>query len=332
MENTKNKINIRLYKIFKINEKKNWDEVVSKSSQYSLFCSSIFLNGLSCKYDFYFIKKENQIKLAVLLFKKTKKLEKFYYQDFNYNQGFYFFDTDLAYKKQKIERIQLINFFLDYITKKIKEMRFSLHPTINDIRVFQWYDYTKKPFHFNKVYTSIINFSKYYSFENFLSSIRYERRREYRIFKEQSDLKIIVDNNKKNFIEIYRYLLPTVGHLAFKAHIKLIDNALKNKYARINFMYNNKKILAATLFYFFKEDCYYAFSAINPNHKKKYSYTTSLILEQINFAFQNKIIKLDFLGVNSPNRADYKESFGGNLDSFYELTYKKNDKIIHSRT
>jgi hypothetical protein len=150
LENVKNKINSKLYKIFKIIDKKNWDEAVSKSSQYSLFCSSTFLNGLSCKYDFYFIKKENQIKLAVLLFKKSKKLEKFYFQDFNYNQGFYFFDYELPYKKQKIERIQLINFFLDYITKKNKEMRFSLHPTLSDIRVFQWYDYPNKPFNFNK--------------------------------------------------------------------------------------------------------------------------------------------------------------------------------------
>jgi hypothetical protein len=323
LENIKNKIDFTLYKIYKIADKKTWDEVVSKSSQYSLLCSSNFLNGLTCKYDFYFIKKENQIKLAVLLFKKSNKLGKFYFQDFNYNQGFYFFDNDLAYKKQKIERFQLVNFFLDYISKKVKEMRFSLHSTINDIRAFQWYDYAKKPFHFNKVYTSIIDFSKYSNFENFLSSIRYERRRENRIFKEQSDLKIIIDNSKKNFIEIYKYLLPAIGHLALKAHIKLIDNALKNKYARINFMYSGNKIIAATLFYFFKKDCYYAFSVTDPNHKKKFSYVTSLILEQINFAFQNKITKLDFLGVNSPNRADYKESFGGNLDSFYELIYKK---------
>ena len=323
MEKIKNKINHKLYKLFKITDKKIWDELVSKSPQFSLFCSSIFLNGLNCKYDFYLIKKENQVKLAVLLFKKQNKLKKFYFQDFNYNQGFYFFDSDLPYKKQKIERIQLINFFLEYITKKIKEMRFSLHPTLSDIRVFQWHDYSNKPFNFNKVYTSIIDFTKYSNFENFLSSIRYERRREYRIFKEQNELKIIAENNKKNFIKIYKYLVPAIGHLAFKTHIKLIDNALKNNYARINFMYENNKIIATTLFYFFDKYCYYAFSATNPNYKKSFSCSTSLILEQINFAFNNNIDKLDFLGVNSPNRADFKESFGGQLYSFYELIYKK---------
>ena len=312
-----------MYKIFRITDKKTWDEVVVKSSQYSLFCSTFFLDGLSCKYDFYFIKKENQIKLAVLLFKKSKNLEKFYFQDFYYNQGFYFFDSDLPYKKKRIERIQLVNFFLDNISKKFKEMRFSLDKSISDIRAFQWYEYRKKPFSFNKVYTSILDFTKHSDFKFFLSSIRYERRREYRLFKEHSDLKIIVDNNKKNFIEIYKYLLPAIGHLAFKTHIKVIDNALKNKYARINFMYNKNKIIASTLFYFFKKDCYYAFSATNPNYKKNFSCTTSLILEQINYAFNNNIDKLDFLGVNSPNRADYKESFGGDLHSFYELIYKK---------
>ena len=55
------------------------------------------------------------------------------------------------------------------------------------------------------------------------------------------------------------------------------------------------------------------------------AYRDAYELKIMDFAFKNNIATLDFLGVNSPNRADFKESFGGFLTSFYELVFKKND-------
>ena len=49
--------------------------------------------------------------MAVIVFKKDKKLNKFFFQDFNYNQGFYFFDDTHSLSKKRSERIKLINFF-----------------------------------------------------------------------------------------------------------------------------------------------------------------------------------------------------------------------------
>ena len=65
-------------------------------------------------------------------------------QDFNYNQGFYFFDSNLIERKKNKERIRLIDIFLHQITKKYSELRFSLNYNIKDIRAFQWFDYPKK--------------------------------------------------------------------------------------------------------------------------------------------------------------------------------------------
>tara|TARA_B100000767_G_scaffold264081_1_gene278545 strand:- start:249 stop:1190 length:942 start_codon:yes stop_codon:yes gene_type:complete len=312
-----------LYKLIEIKDKVLWDTTVVSSKQFSLLCSSVFLNGLTCKYDLFFIKKDKDIKMAVIIFKKDKKLNKYFFQDFNYNQGFYFFDDNHSLSKKRSERIKLINFFLDFAVKKFKEMRFSLHESINDIRAFQWYDYKNKPFAFNTVYSSKIDFSEFKNFTEFLKSIRYERRREYKKINEKENFSVKIENNEKKFIKIYKNLIPAIGKTTFNAHVKLIKNAIKNNYARINFMYDDKKLISATLFYFFKDQSYYAFSVIDPDYKKNFSCTAFLILEQINFAFKNDIAILDFLGVNSPNRADFKESLGGSLTSFYELVFKK---------
>ena len=51
--------------------------------------------------------------MAALIFENKKKFSKYFLQDFNYNQGFYFFDSDLIERKRNKERIRLINIFLN---------------------------------------------------------------------------------------------------------------------------------------------------------------------------------------------------------------------------
>ena len=109
----------------------------------------------------------------------------------------------------------------------------------------------------------------------------------------------------------------------FDTHLKVIRNANKMNFSRINFLFDKNKIIAGTLFYYHKNTAYYAFSVSDPNYKKKLSCTAPLILEQIKYSFKNKIKIVDFLGINSPNRGDFKESFGGKLEFFSELFYKK---------
>lgn len=308
--------------IEKISDPVEWEKIVSKSEQYSLFCSSKFLSGFSCPYELFIIKDNQNIKMAALVFLKSKNLEKHYMQDFNYNQGFYFFDKDLIERKRNHERNKLLTFFLEFITKKSNEFRFSLHYSLKDIRAFQWFEYPKKPFELNIVYSSVVDLKKFKNFEEFLKSTRYERRRELKNFQE-TNFKIAQTKDVEKFINFYKILIPQVGKPLYDTHLKVIRNSSKNLFSRINFLLDEDKIIAATLFYFHKNSSYYAFSASDPKYKKKFSSTVPLILEQIKYALKNKIKNVDFLGVNSPNRGDFKESFGGDLISFNEIVYKK---------
>lgn len=307
--------------IEKITDAKLWDQIVSKSGQYSLFCSSSFLLGLICPYEWYFVKEKENIKMAVLIFKK-KNEAKYFFQDFNYNQGFYFFDNHLIERKKIHERIKLIDLFLKFISKTNDELRFSLHYSLKDVRAFQWFQYPKKKIQINCVYTSIVDLTKFNDFNDFLKSIRYERRREFKIYNN-SHYKVVQKNDLEKFIKFYELLESDVGSFAYKTHIKLIRNAYNNSFCRINFLFDGDKIIAATLFYVFKDKLFYAFSVSDPNYKKKISCSVPLILEQIDYGIKNKIKTLDFMGANSPNRSDYKESYGGNLEFFFELIYNK---------
>ena len=222
--------------MIKIEEIKNptlWDEIVRKSNEYSLLCSSKFLSGLTCPYKFFLLKEKQNIKMAALIFENKKKFEKIFLQDFNYNQGFYFFDSNLIERKKNKERIRLIDIFLHQITKKYSELRFSLNYNIKDIRAFQWFDYPKKKFQINTVFTSIINLNEFF-FEEYIKSIRYERRREYKLFAK-TNYKIIQENDHEKFIKLYKFLKPNIGKLMFDTHLKVIRNSNKMNFSRTNF-------------------------------------------------------------------------------------------------
>ena len=47
------------------------------------------------------------------------------------------------------------------------------------------------------------------------------------------------------------------------------------------------------------------------------------MIEQIKFFYKKKIKIIDMMGINSPGRGDYKESFGGQVIKFYEALYEK---------
>jgi|LULK01.1.fsa_nt_gb hypothetical protein len=305
---------MELKKIKNVNE---WHNLVSISENYNLFSSPNFLDGLSCPYDFFIVEENNNPLLASIVFKKHKSYEKFFFQDFNYNQGIYF----LVKKKNK--QFEALEFFIKEITAKFDYLRFSLNYNSKDIRPFQWYNYPESKFKINIVYSSILNLTNFNSEEEIKSNMRYSRRRELKLF-DKSDFKIVISDDYENFIKNYNINYKGImDKFVLDTHSKLILNSKKKKFSRLNIIKKKDKTFGATIFYFDKKTAFYAFSFFEKNKEALFSITTPLIYEQINFFYNKGIKYIDFLGVNSPGRGDYKESFGGDLVNFYELNYSK---------
>jgi len=302
-------------KIKKIEDKIKWEQITSISEEYNLLSSSTFFEGLTCPYNFYLIEDQRPL-LSAVVFNKTEFKKNFFLQDFNYNQGLYFLVKD---KKKQFEAVK---FFLDEITKSYNSLRFSLNYNLQDIRPFQWHNYPNCEFKFNTVYSSIINLSENKTFENVLSNFRYSRRREMKLF-EKSDYNIGISDDYEKFFNLYTSIYKRIlDPFVLDAHYKLIANSFKNKFARLNFIYKKNSISGGSIFYFDNKRAYYAFSVIEKN-KENFSLTTPLLIEQIKFFYKKKIKIIDMMGINSPGRGDYKESFGGQIIKFYEALYEK---------
>lgn len=301
-------------KIEKIDSKIEWQKITSKSNYYNLLSSPDFFEGLTCPHDFIVLKNNTDLLLSCVIFKKEKFKEKYFFQDFNYNQGIYFLIDD---KKKQLEAT---SFLLNELTKNYDQLRFSLNYNFYDIRAFQWHDYPRCEFKFNTVYSSIINLDK--GLDDVFSKFRYSRRREKKLF-DKSDYKIQSSQDFEKFCEIYsRVYKKILGNFVINTHLKLIKNSFKNNFSRLNLVIKNKQILGGTIFYYDNQNAYYAFSVLE-KVKENFSLATPLIIEQLEHFNSKDVKNIDMMGINSPGRGDFKESFGGGIKSFYEVTYEK---------
>ena len=310
-----------MYELIEISENKVWDDQIVKSPQYSLFCSSSFLDGCESKFKKYFIYDDKNLVAAFCIAIFEKENKQLYYQDFHYNQSIYFFKKFEKNRSLHNYQLKIFKFFIEFIIKNFDKIRLSLHYSIKDIRSFLFYNFDKrKKFKTDLKYSFIISLPNYNDFDDYLANIRSTRRQDFKYFY-QNNYKVLVDNDFEDFKTLYKIKFPKEKKTYYKSVFLLIEKALKENICRINFAIKNQKKVACTVFLYDKKSAYYlhGFSAVKD---KKFSNLSALILEQVKFSFINKINTIDMCGANSPKRADYKSGFDGVLESFFEIYYE----------
>ena len=213
------------------------------------------------------------------------------------------------------------SFLIDKIILIHNSFSSSLSPYYNDIRPFLWYNYNSKNiFSVLPRYTAILNLSNI-NCDTYLNNIRKTRRYEYNISKNV----IVRFDDVTNFVEIYKNMffykeihIPQ-SELFFIE--KIIVNALSLGYGKMYASINYKNELEAINFYLFdNKTVYYQFGVRNFSINNNFN-TTKLIVDNI-FSFKNLNFNFfDFVGVNSPDRGDYKMSFNPTLRSYYVVNY-----------
>jgi hypothetical protein len=307
-----------MYKVIKINDNNNWNSQIQKSPQYSLFCSTLFLDGLKTQFEKYFVYDDKELVMAFCIAIFNEKNKKLFYKDFHYNQSFYFFKNFNKERSLINYQLKITTFFLDFILKNFKKIRLSLHYSIKDIRSFLFYNFNNnKNFKIELKYTFIINLLQYKDFTDYLNNIRTSRRQDYKYFS-QDQYEILYTNNLDDFINLYKKKFPNETKKSYESVFFLIENSIKKNTCRINFATKNKNFFACTVFLYDKKSSYYL-HGFSINNNEKFSILTSLILDQIRFSFLSRIENIDMCGANSPKRADYKSGFDGKLKHFFEI-------------
>ena len=79
-------------------------------------------------------------------------------------------------------------------------------------------------------------------------------------------------------------------------------------------------MISAVLILFDKETAYYLIAGNDPEYRNTGA-GTALLLESILEAKRRDLKSFDFIGVNSPQRGEFKLGFGGELRPYFTATW-----------
>ncbi len=309
-------------RLLECNNFSEWDNFVKYSPQNNIFSHSWFLIERKRDYKFYFILKDDKIISSFILSlnKNNQSMPNpWIYHGIFFNKDF---ENLPSHKFTKLY-IEIIEFLVEELLKKNDLIALNLHPSIQDIRPFQWSSFVKTKnltTSINISSTSILNLSKYKNFDNYLLNIRKVRRQEYNrcikldyLIEKSKDIKTLNELHENTF---KRQGIQRSDHdklLCNEIARKAIDNNLGDLIICRN---KNNEPVAGGLFLNDKKSCYYVVGATEEKERKN-SPMTFIILEQIKKLFSEQIEYLDFCGINSPNRGDYKTSFNGTIINYF---------------
>lgn len=313
------------FRIERITNDKTWDDFIEASPQGSAFALSSFLAGMGASTERWFLfDGERALAAALLATRDSQVLAA--PQPFSIYQGLFL--SELVASPQAHSRSRLVleclGEFMRLLEAKYGRLSFCLHPSLTDLRALQWHNFHSESggkFEFQLRYTGILNLGSYESFEIYLRAIRNTRRQEYQkalrsglTAEQSSDIQMLRHLQEKTFARQGINLAASLSEQL----VSIVDSVHRRGKGELYICrLANGEIASATFFMKFGSYAYYLIGANDPDHRKTNS-GTFLILENIRRFFESNVKFVDMVGINSPNRGDFKTSFDAEPVPYFE--------------
>jgi hypothetical protein len=224
------------------------------------------------------------------------------------------------YKKN----LEAASVLLEEVCNRYRDVCFSNHWSIKDMRPFSWYNYhtpENGTFQIDVAYTAVKALS---SLESVMSGVSSGRKYDYKYSRNKYNLRCVqevCEDDLDDFYQLYYLTFNRQNIELEESEIgqvkKIAQTVLKNGYGCLQYaeLPSGERISAQLIIY--DHRCaYYLFGANHPEYRN-YGGGTFLLIEAMNKAVGMGIDKFDFVGVNSPMRGDFKLSFGAELMPYY---------------
>lgn len=301
-----------------------WDEFVKTSPQNNLFCKTNFLDANQRRYDLLFVEKGELILAGVVIQgdDEIPRVDSFMYQGVLFSK----YIESLPFHKKNKKQLDIIEFLLTELESTYGSINLSLHHSLNDLRGFKWHNYHNseglRPA-LNLNYTGLLDLKKAGNFDKILMDVRTVRRQEYNrcvrnefTIEESNDISILDFLHEKTF---ERQGIKRSKFAIFLA-TKLASESLVKGFGRLLICRNVKGVpTSASLFLFDDKTAYYLIGANDPDYRKDGT-GSYIMFEQIRYCLEQGLSYVDFMGINSPFRGDFKTSFNASPISFFDFT------------
>jgi hypothetical protein len=223
-------------------------------------------------------------------------------------------------------KFRITETFLNALSTRFSGLEFHQHWAFEDLRPFQWMNYhepRKGQFGIRLLYTGIANLGAWGDFESYLACIRTLRRREYKralpitAYEEPSDIEGLLDLHDKTY---QRQGIVLADGLR-EHRRRIVTAGLEGGFGKLACARTESGVASMIYFLYHGDTAYYLFGANDPEQRDSGA-STGLMLHMIKDAFGQGIARVDFCGINSPTRGDFKISLCGEPVPYFLLSFK----------
>ena len=306
-----------------------WDLLLRKSPQYSIYLTSEFLSWTNLR-DYRYVMLENGIPLVGCLL-PPKAIEGIFAFSYCMYQGIFFIENLKDSYSDDLERTNRLSKLTSLLADLQKNFTLPLHHSINDIRGVEWYLFEKSigvSVKSKVRYTGIVRLKDFSDFENYKKSIRKVRLQELANSHKEDRISVNPTPDISMFLDMYIQMFTQRGIKVSESELQrvsaIIENGSSSGAGKLLILQENDGTPISAVFILTDGVTdYYQFGASNLE-RLKMNGSSYLILHAIEMAFMNGRKYFDMVGMNSPNRGDYKASFNARVTPYFEIEFFEN--------
>lgn len=313
-------------KLVKISDDDIWDEHVDLSLESNPFLTSRFLRSIGQENSRFALFESQQFIAGACIFNyRGGNFEAAH--SFCLYQGLFFPNSSKKSYSEENLRLKKMQRMIASIDSLQRPIRLSMHFNINDLRGIDWYYFQNNQSSLQaktKVkYTGVIQLQEYGNFEEYLSTIRRERMREF-LRSSESDTRIEIESKDvESFMVLYQKTFARQGLVNSKDNLnrvfRIIQDGINQSYGNLSMLYSSfgEPISGVFILSDNRTDTY-LFGANDTKYRNIHG-STRLLVEAVRKSYSDKKEIFDFCGMNSPQRGEFKSSFNALITPYFEV-------------
>lgn len=204
----------------------------------------------------------------------------------------------------------------------------SFHPGIVDMRPLQWHNFDdpqKGRFRIDVRYTAIRSLLNFETGADLIRDIRKDRRAD---FRKAAQVSVSSEPDIEAFLGLYEMTFQRQSIEVEAGTLSIVRNILQSIPGAggmiLTAMDPRGRPISATAILLGKRRAYSLLTANDPACRKLGA-NTRLVIEAMLRSRDAGMSDFDFVGANSPNRADYKLSFNAELTPYFEARFTQHE-------
>jgi hypothetical protein len=299
-----------------------WDALVNESPQGHVFSSRAFLQSLGAHFTCYLVTTpQGEVLAGAAILQDGNQMARAPFA-FTPHQGILFAQSvsSLSHQKRLTAEFRITTFFLESLLNFFSNFSMALSPYFRDLRPFQWHNYGKSElpqFEIRQRYTGYVSLIDF-EINGYLSTVRTVRRQEYKktqaVVEPSQDLDL--------FLKLYHLTFERQGIAIDEPALEQVENiclkAMTDGYGQLSCAQVDGRAASMAFFVTDSTCAYYLFGATDPDLRAANA-SSKLLIDNIASFASKGLKRFDFVGVNSPQRGDFKLSFNAELLPYQEV-------------